>query len=458
VRLVSGSPPPRPSGELVLESESRRPERPIVRQPREDRNLTDSTPSKATSADLSGLRIDRASRVSHDEARGRAARRALALALAGGALVAVAGLVATRAGLFAPEVAATTVRLRTGSGPAAVLTANGYVVAQRKAAVASKATGRLAELFVEEGSIVKAGHVLGRLEHADYDAEVERARADYEASLARLVHDRRDSVLKRTEFDRQERLLDEGLTDQATFDRAKTEIDLASLKLHESEATVRSRRAALEYAEANQEYTKIRAPFDATVLRKNAEVGEIVAPISVGGSSSRGAIVDLADMSSLEVEVDVNEAYIARTDIGQRAVIRLDAYPDRPYDGFVRQIVPTADRQKATVVVKVAFDALDRFVLPEMGAKVTFQAKEAAGGDDPPMRAFVAKDAVVERDGRAAVVVVENGRARTLPIEVGERAEDEVEVRKGLLGGETVLLAPAARIEDGARVRVKKGA
>jgi RND family efflux transporter MFP subunit len=299
--------------------------------------------------------------------------------------------------------------------------------------------------------------VLGRLEHADYDAEVERARADYEASLARLVHDRRDSVLKRTEFNRQERLLDEGLTDQATFDRSNTDIDLAALKLHESEALVRSRRAALGYAEANQEYTKIRAPFDATVLRKNAEVGEIVAPISVGGSSSRGAIVDLADMSSLEVEVDVNEAYIARTDIGQRAAIRLDAYPDRPYDGYVRQIVPTADRQKATVVVKVAFDALDPLVLPEMGAKVTFQAKAGAGGDEP-MRAFVAKDAVVQRDGRSAVMLVENGRARAVSVEVGEKTDDEIEIRKGVGGGETVLLAPPAQIKDGARVRIRKGA
>lgn len=418
-----------------------------------------ATNSRATSADLAGLRIDRAERESQDDERARRVRRTLLGALAAVAVVALAALAALRAGLFAPQVATAVVKLRAGGGPSAVLTANGYVVAQRKASVASKATGRLAELFVEEGSVVKAGDVLGRLEHADYDAEVARAHADHEAAVAAFARSRAESALAAVEFARQERLLAASQTDQSRFDQAKAALDVAAARVREDAALEGARRSALDFALANQEYTNVRAPFDATVLRKNAEVGEIVAPISVGGTTSRGAIVDLADMSSLEVEVDVNEAYIARVEIGQRATVRLDAYPDRPYAGFVRQIVPTADRQKATVVVKVAFDALDRFVLPEMGAKVTFQAAAPAGGEagGGSMRAFVPAGAVAEREGRKAVFVVEKGRAHAVPIETGEASEGEVEVVSGLRGGEVVVLAPPAGLEDGAHVRVRKG-
>jgi RND family efflux transporter MFP subunit len=415
----------------------------------------ETSSSKASRADLSGLRIDR------DETRereGGARTRRIVLAIAALALLVAGGaLLAQRSGAFAPRVATGQVRLRAGGGPAAILTANGYVVAQRKAAVASKATGRLAELFVEEGSVVKTGDILGRLEHADYDADVAKTRADYEAGVARLVHDRRDSTFKQTEYDRQAKLLEAGLTTQATYDNARNELDLATLRLKEDEATARSLKGAYDFALANQEYTNIRAPFDATVLRKNAEVGEIVAPVSVGAASARGAIVEIADMTSLEVEVDVNEAYIARIQIGQRAEIRLDAYTSRPYAGSVRQIVPTANRQKATVVVKVAFDALDRYVLPEMGAKVTFQEAQAADTSaTPPMQVFVPKEAITERDGRGAVLVVENGRVRSIPVETGLTDGGEVEIRSGLRGGETVVLSPGADLAEGARVRVTK--
>lgn len=419
--------------------------------------------SKASEADLSGLRIDRSPE--GRRAGGVGARRAAIAVVAAVAALLAIGFAARRAGLFAPEVAAATARLRAGGGPAAVLTANGYVVAQRKAAVASKATGRLAELFVEEGSAVTAGQVLGRLEHADYDAEVLRARADFEAARAAHARAQAESALAAIEFGRQEGLLAAGQTDQATHDRARSALGVAVARVREEEANVRSRRAELDFAEANQEYTKIRAPFDATVLRKNAEVGEIVAPVSVGAAGARGAIVDLADMASLEVEVDVNEAYIARIAIGQRAEIRLDAYADRPYGGFVRQIVPTADRQKATVVVKVHFDALDRYVLPEMGAKVTFQAVESAEGAvggaaaaAPTMRVFVPQAALSQRDGRGVVLVVENGRVRVAPVETGETSEGEVEVRTGLRGGESVIVSPPAGLNEGSRVRIKKGA
>src|SRR5262245_4968114 len=281
----------------------------------------ETSPSKASQADLSGRRIDRGA--SDRGAVGARARRVvLGLVVAVVAVLAI-GFAARSAGIFAPEVAGATAKLRAGGGPAAVLTANGYVVAQRKASVASKATGRLEQLFVEEGSAVKSGQVLGRLEHADYDAEVLRARADYEASKAAFARAQAESTLAASEFARQQGLLAAGLTDQATFDRAQSAIGVSAARVREEEANVHSDKAALDFAAANQEYTNIRAPFDATVLRKNAEVGEIVAPISVSGANARGSIVDLADMSSLEVEVDVNESYIARTAIGQRAEIRL---------------------------------------------------------------------------------------------------------------------------------------
>jgi RND family efflux transporter MFP subunit len=209
-------------------------------------------------------------------------------------------------------------------------------------------------------------------------------------------------------------------------------------------------------AEVNLENTHVRAPFDGTVLRKDAEVGEIVAPSSAGGGLSRTAIVTMADLATLEVEVDVNEAYIAQIRNGQSASITLDAYPDTSFAGRVRQVVPTADRQKATVLVKVSILDRDPRILPEMGAKVVFSREEAGAVAAAPRRVLVPRAAVVQNGETAKVWVVENGLLRGVTVEPGPERGEQVEIRRGLQGGESLVLDPPGGLSDGQKVRAAR--
>jgi RND family efflux transporter MFP subunit len=211
--------------------------------------------------------------------------------------------------------------------------------------------------------------------------------------------------------------------------------------------------AQVNLAQANLENTRVRAPFTGTVLRKDAEVGEIVAPSSAGGGLTRTAIVTMADLSTLEVEVDVNEAYIAQIAGAQPARITLDAYPDTSFSGRVRQVVPTADRQKATVLVKVSILDRDPRILPEMGAKVVFEAR-GAQSHAAPRRVFVPQAALVSGEGGSSVWIVEEGTARRRTVDVGPTRGDRVEVRQGLSGGETLVLDPPAALKDGSKVKL----
>ena len=231
---------------------------------------------------------------------------------------------------------------------------------------------------------------------------------------------------------------------------------VARTKVQVLEAQLNAAHAVVEQAEVDLENTRVRAPFDGTVLRKDAEVGEIVAPSSAGGGLTRTAIVTMADLATLEVEVDVNEAYIAQIQNGQAARITLDAYPDTSFNGRVRQVVPTADRQKATVQVKVSILDRDPRILPEMGAKVVF-----VRGSDKLMavaaRRVEVPAAALVREGTAARVwVVEDGRARSRTVDPGPEHDGKVEIRSGLSGGESVVLRPPAGLKDGARVRAAR--
>jgi RND family efflux transporter MFP subunit len=331
----------------------------------------------------------------------------------------------------------------TGGGdlsPAGI-SANGYVVARTKASVSAKIPGRLDYLGVHEGSNVRKGQVIARIESADYDAALNSARAGVGEVDASLLQARRD--LERARRLKQEQVI------------SATEVESAETRVRVLEAQLQSAHARRRIAEVNLENTRVRAPFDGTVLRKDAEVGEIVAPASAGGGLTRTAIVTMADLSTLEVEVDVNEAYIAQIANGQAARITLDAYTDTSFAGRVRQVVPTADRQKATVQVKVSILDRDPRILPEMGAKVVFvrdggQEVAVAG----PRRVNVPAAAVVERADGSRVWVVENGRAVPRAVRVGPAQGERVEIREGLAGGESVILSPPASLEQGARVRV----
>jgi len=346
--------------------------------------------------------------------------------------------------VFAPKgpVVAVAVAETSGGAPApgAGISANGYVVAQTKASVSARIIGRMVYLGVREGSVVRRGQILARIEDGDYRAAVEVARASVGRAEAELAQARRD-------LERARSLHERGVISSTEMENQRTRAGVLAAGLEEA-------RAQVALAEANLENTRVRAPFDGTVLRKDAEVGEIVAPSSAGGGLTRTAIVTMADLSTLEVEVDVNEAYIAQIVGGQPARIVLDAYPDTSFRGAVRQVVPTADRQKATVQVKVSIFDRDPRILPEMGAKVVFEAGADSLAAAAPRRVLVPQGAVVGEGAAARVWVVEQGRLAAREVQPGPQRGEQVEIVRGLAGGETVVVRPPAGLREGARVRV----
>ena len=409
--------------------------------------------------DLSRLRIDR-------DAPSPALRRALArnLGLAAGALVVLAGVISVvrRGGALPVQVVtvtATTAGARGAAGATSV-TANGYVVARTRAAVSAKLPGRLADLRVSEGSFVRRGEVIARLENTDYQAQVQSASAALSVARATLMEAEAD----RDELARQARRTTEirnrspELISQQEAEAAASRAAQAEARVRAAAARVSAAEASLQYAEATLEFTLIRAPFTGTVLRKEAEVGEVVAP-SVGGGLTRGAVVTMADLTTLEVEVDVNEAYIARIRNGLDARITLDAYPDTTFRGRVRQVVPTADRQRATVQVKVSILDHDPRILPEMGARVDFlepENAEATAGPLPasPPRIRVPAAAVRVQDGKTLVWLVRDGRLEPRPVEAGPVSGGYREIRSGLSGGEQLLVGGIVAPQAGQRVKV----
>jgi RND family efflux transporter MFP subunit len=326
-----------------------------------------------------------------------------------------------------------------GSATGAGISANGYVVARTKASVSSKILGRLAWVGVTEGSLVRTNEIIARLESADYEAALLAANANVAQLDAQHVQAQRD--LKRAQS-----LRAQDLVSDADLESAQTRVEV-------SLAQANAGRAQSRLAEATLENTRVRAPFTGTVLRKDAEVGEIVAPSSAGGGLTRTAIVTMADLSTLEVEVDVNEAYIAQVVNGQTARITLDAYPDTSFAGRVRQVVPTADRQKATVLVKVSILDRDPRILPEMGAKVVFDKGDSQVAA-APRRVFVPQAALVHAGERASVWVMENGAVREQAVDVGPARGDRIEVRQGLFGGESLVLSPPAGLKHGSKVKL----
>jgi RND family efflux transporter MFP subunit len=388
----------------------------------------------AAPADLSSLRIHRDDHVP-PPAGGQ--RRGWLIAAAVVLLLAVAGF-ALRS--RPPLVEAATVTVTGAAGAAGEgITANGYVVARTKASVAAKLAGQLEYLGVSEGSRLRRGEVLARIESGDQQAALAQAQAALAQVQASLEQGRHD-------LERAQRLATEQVLSAADLENARTRVDVLDAQLGQARAQVRLAQVGLEN-------TRVRAPFDGTVLRKDAEVGEIVAPASAGGSLTRTSIVTMADLATLEVEVDVNEAYIAQIRNGQAARITLDAYPDTSFAGRVRQVVPTADRQKATVLVKVSILDRDRRILPEMGAKVVFLRETDPAGAEP-RHVLVPEAAVVRAGGATSVWVIEENRVAVRPVTLGTARGADLEVREGLTGGERVVLRPKPGLKPGARVRV----
>ncbi|MDZ4674200.1 MAG: efflux RND transporter periplasmic adaptor subunit [Gemmatimonadota bacterium] len=341
-----------------------------------------------------------------------------------------------------------------GGGSGTGITANGYVVARTRASVSSRLSGRLAMLAVEEGSKVRRGQVMARLENDEYVAALAQTEADSgraEASLTEAIA-LRDQLER--DLARSRDLVSRNMEAAANAEGLQAQLLAATARVGVQRAQIRSATAAIAYARANLDNTFIRAPFDGTILRKDAEVGEVVAPVAAGGGLTRGAVVTMADLETLEVEVDVNEAYIAQISDQQPTRIVLDAYPSAAFAGTVRQIVPTADRQRATVQVKVAISDRDARILPEMGARVEFLAVAQAADSAAPIRIFVTADAVRTEGAETVVYLVRNGVASRTVIEAGPVSGGRREVRAGLSGGEQVIINPPRDLAEGARVNV----
>jgi HlyD family secretion protein len=397
----------------------------------------------------------------------------IVLVVAGGALAWRA-----RTAFAATEVELTQATLdqggASGSAGSPLLTASGYVVARRKAVVSAKIQGRLAELRVEEGSRVRENEVLARLESQDYQAQVTRSRAQVEQAQAQVAA--AQASIRRAEADlaearRQvgvnERLSREEILPQDTLDASRSRVAVLDAAIGQARAdeqrasaALLQARADLAFSEAQLQNTVIRAPFSGVVVKKMAEVGESVAPIPPGVnlSTSSGAVVALADLDTLEVEVDVAEANVAKLTSGQAAEVTVEAFPDKRYKSELRQVIPTADRTKATVMVKVTILDKDPDLKPEMSAKATFLERQKAGDPGVPAKAtvLVPQNAVVTRDGRTLVYEVVDGVAKAIPVAIGAQRQDRVVVTQGLVGSETLVANPPEGLKDGDRVSPRR--
>ncbi len=335
-----------------------------------------------------------------------------------------------------------------------VLNASGYIVAQRKAAVASKVTGRLVSIKVEEGSRVRKGEIIAQLENEDMLASKQQAEANLKVAQYNLEQAKAELTDAGLHFNRIKNLFEQDFVSKADYDTADARYKKAVALVESAEASVKASVAALQVAKVSLEYTLIRAPFDAVVLTKNADIGDIVSPFSAA-ANAKAAVVTIADMSSLQVEVDVSESNIQNVKIGQPCEIQLDALPDLRFRGKVHMIVPTADRTKATVLVKVSFIDRDKRILPEMSAKVAFLSREVKLEEQDPFTA-INKDAVATRNGKSFVYLVMKDRVKETPITIGAQLGEMVEILNGVKAGDRVVLKPLNKMRDGLRIKIKE--
>lgn len=330
-----------------------------------------------------------------------------------------------------------------------LLNSSGYVVAQRKAAVASKTTGRMEWIGVEEGSRVTAGQIVARLENRDLEAVVSQTEAALQNAKAVREQFRAELFDADKSFQRQKELLSAGIVSQAEHDTAEARFKRASASVAGAEAGIAAAAATLQGARTNLEYSLIRAPFDAVVLTKNADVGDIITPFGAA-ANSKAAVVTIADLASLQVEADVSESNLAQIRRGQPCEITLDALPGSRFRGVVHAIVPTADRSKASVMVKIRFLEKDQRIFPEMSAKVSFLQREAGAGDTVA-RIVINPAALTTRAGRSGVYLVTGNTVRFTPVTVVSSLGDLREVA-GLKSGDKIALQPLERLQDGSRI------
>ncbi len=399
--------------------------------------------------DVGALRIDPSARRADRPGRGWLA----------GAAVLVVAVVAAVAGFAARRPLRVEVTAAQALGPAgagAVLNASGYVTPRRRATVAAKITGRVREVLVDEGMAVQAGQVLARLDDSDAqrrlaaaEAEVAVAQAGLTELTVRLENARREQV-------RALALLAEGVGTEQAADAARTAAESLEAQIALAQERVRSAQAQVSVLRQDLDNYTIRAPFAGIAVSKDAQPGEMVSPVSAGGSFTRTGISTIVDMTSLEIEVDVNESYIARVVPGQRVEAILDAYPEWRLPASVRTVIPSADRQKATVKVRIAFDQLDPRILPDMGVKVAFLQAPSAIEGEAVARVAVPRSALRRDGGTDVVYVLAGGVLARRAVRTGRDRGGSVEILGGLSAGELVVTAAAGELEDGKKASVRR--
>ncbi|HNX49324.1 MAG TPA: efflux RND transporter periplasmic adaptor subunit [Thermoanaerobaculaceae bacterium] len=341
-----------------------------------------------------------------------------------------------------------------GGRAAALLNASGYVTPRRRSTVAAKITGRVQEVLVDEGMVVTEGQVLARLDESDVRARLNAALADRDSAAAAIADLEVNLANAERELGRQHDLEKDGVASVQALDTARTQAESFRARLALARQQVKGAEAAIGIARQDLENCVVKAPFAGVAVSKDAQVGEMVSPVSAGGGFTRTGISTIVDMTSLEIEVDVNESYIARVQPGQKVEATLDAYPDWRIPASVRTVIPTADRQKATVKVRISFGALDPRMLPDMGVKVAFLADEMPGQE--AAAAAVIPRAAVRKDGETTVVLlVRDGRLERRAVRLGAERADDVEVLAGVASGDMLVVQGPPDLKDGQKVRVK---
>jgi RND family efflux transporter MFP subunit len=412
-----------------------------------------ATPLGSSQHDLGSLRI-------HDGQR-RGSKVGKGLAIFFGVLVILAGIAG---GVYAfwnnkPVVQVATVHKPVGAGGReALLNASGYVTPRRRATIAAKITGRVTGVFFDEGTVVKENQLLATLDDSDVQKALSAAKADKDASEAGIADLQVQLKNANIELHRADQLQKAGVQTQEQLDIASMNADSLKAKIDLAKSQVAASQSRIVEAQQAVDNCTIRAPFAGIVVSKDAQVGEMVSPISAGGGFTRTGIATVVDMKSNEIEVDVNESYIARVHDGQKVTAILDAYPDWEIPSHVRTIIPTADRQKATVKVRISFDALDPRILPDMGIKVTFLGEAAKAPDAKAVQAaaLVPQSAIHDDAGKKIVFLVKDDKLERRAVTLGENRGSDTEIMGGLAIGDTVVVSGPTDLRDGQSVAVKK--
>ncbi|MGH8233476.1 MAG: efflux RND transporter periplasmic adaptor subunit [Rhodanobacteraceae bacterium] len=368
-------------------------------------------------------------------------------------------LIAAGVAAFAMRAKALTVETATAvatasSSDAAVLQATGYVVARQEANVSAQIIGTLTQVLIEEGEHVKQGQVLARLDPTEYQAQLDATQAQYAAAQAQIVQARATLRQARADAARDNAVVKRGYISRQTAQQADTLVATDSAALNVAIKNAEAAEAQVRAAQINMNFTIVRAPFTGVVTDKGAQIGEIVSPYTTGGGSTVTGIATIVNMNSLEVDVDVNEAYISRVKPDMPAEAVLDAYPDWKIPAHVIAIIPSADKSKATVKVRIALDKKDPRIIPQMGVRVSF-LEERKDNAKPLPGVLVPKSAVVKRDGKDVVFVVDRGSAERTPVTTGADFSDMRQITQGLSAGSEVVKSPPADLKDGEKVQVK---